>query len=442
MDDCSLQADCEKGVCMRLSGFDMEKLVKFLDAYPGTFFLKDEQGRYIYASQHCEHINPGLIGKNELSVQKDPALGREYYEQDMQLLREGGSVKCYSEFKFPGADSLWFEINKSAVEIDGQIVGIIGTVVEVTHEFKLRTQVNRMLVTDPTTGLYNRTYLKNWREKADETMAYPFTIIACDCNFLKRLNDTFGHEYGDALLKNAGDLFLQNLPEKCTAIRSGGDEFLILCNETSAEEAQGLIELLTEKSVGITVGDVPLSIAYGSSTIRHAGEKTPEACKEEADQKMYAMKRTMKAEFYMEQGKFDPIFNEEFLRSLINEMPVLVFFKDTECRYRYMSAYHEIHLKDKDETNFGIGCTDLELQRDPELGRKYYEDDLKILNTGKGSIMKVALPGDDGTMRYYRITKSAHRDETGKIIGIIGNVMDGTATGLDFTNIPDGYVAN
>ena len=56
--------------------------------------------------------------------------------------------------------------------------------------------------------------------------------------------------------------------------------------------------------------------------------------------------------------------------------------------------------------------------------------------------MKVALPGDDGTMRYYRITKSAHRDETGKIIGIIGNVMDVTATGLDFTNIPDGYVAN
>ena len=153
------------------------------------------------------------------------------------------------------------------------------------------------------------------------------------------------------------------------------------------------------------------------------------------------MKRTMKAKYYMEQGKFDPIFNENFLRSLINEMPVLVFFKDSECRYRYMSTYHEAHLKDKDETNFGIGCTDLELQRDPELGRKYYEDDLKILRTGKGSIMKVALPGDDGKTHYYRITKSAHRDETGKIIGILGNVMDVTATGLDFTNIPDDYMA-
>ena len=427
---------------MKLSGFDIEKLVKFLDAYPGTFFLKDEQGRYIYASQQCEHINPGLIGKNELSVQKDPALGREYYEQDMKLLREGGEVKCYSELKIPGEDSLWFEINKSAVTIDGKIVGIIGTVVEVTHEFQLRAQMKRMVVTDPTTGLYNRIFLKNWRETADETMRYPFTIIACDCNFLKRVNDTFGHEYGDILLKNAGDLFLQHLPEKCTVVRTGGDEFLILCNETTAEEAQGFIELLTEKAVGITIGDVPLSIAYGCSTMLHAGEKTPEACKEEADQKMYAMKRTMKAEYFMEQGKYDPIFNENFLRSLINEMPVLVFFKDTECRYRYMSAYHEIHLKDKDETNFGIGCTDLELQRDPEIGRKYYEDDRKILRTGKGSIMKVALPGEDGSLRYYRITKSAHRDETGKIIGILGNVMDVTATGLDFTNIPDEYLAN
>lgn len=441
MGDCSLKVDCEGRVCMKLSGFDMEKLVKFLDDYPGTLFLKDDQGCYTYASQQCEHINPGLIGKNELSVQKDPALGREYYEQDMKLLREGGDIKCFSEFKIPGTNNCWFEINKSAVEIDGKIVGIIGTVVDVTHEFQLSAQINRMLVTDPTTGVYNRTYLKNWREKADETIVYPFTIIACDCNFLKRINDTFGHESGDELLKKTGNLFLQNLPEKCTAVRTGGDEFLILCNETTAEEAQGLIDLLTEKAAGITIGDVPLSIAYGCSTIQHAGEKTPEACKKEADQKMYAMKRTMKAEYYKEQGKFDPIFNENFLRSLINEMPVLVFFKDTECRYRYMSAYHEAHLKDKHETNFGIGCTDLELQRDPELGRKYYEDDLKILRTGKGSIMKVAMPGDDGKTHYYRITKSAHRDETRKIIGILGNVMDVTATGLDFTNIPDEYIA-
>ncbi len=426
---------------MKLSGFDMEKLVKFLDDYPGTFFLKDDQGRYTYASQLCEHINPGLIGKNELSVQKDPALGREYYEQDMKLLREGGDIKCFSEFKIPGTNNRWFEINKSAVEIDGKIVGIIGTVIDVTREFELRREVERMLVTDPMTGLYNRIFLKNWWEKADENMVYPFTIIACDCNFLKRVNDSFGHEYGDYLLKQAGNLFLQNLPEKCTAVRTGGDEFLILCNETTEDQAQDLIAGLTEKAKGITIGDVPLSIAYGSATIHHAGERTSKDCEEEADQKMYAMKRTMKVDFYRAQGRFDPIFNEEFLRSLINEMPVLVFFKDTECRYRYMSAYHEIHLKDKEETNFGIGCTDLEIQRDPALGRKYYEDDLKILRTGKGSIMKVAMPGGDGKTHYYRITKSAHRDETGKIIGILGNVMDVTATGLDFTNIPDEYIA-
>mgnify|MGYP007118441654 CR=1 FL=1 len=98
---------------MKLSGFDMEKLVKFLEDYPGTLFLKDDQGRYTYASQQCEHINPGLIGKNELSVQKDPALGREYYEQDMLLLREGGKVKCYSELK--SINRRWISMGRSSV---------------------------------------------------------------------------------------------------------------------------------------------------------------------------------------------------------------------------------------------------------------------------------------------------------------------------------------
>lgn len=420
---------------IQLDGFDMEKLVHFLDNYPGTFFLKDAEGRYTYASQQCVHVNPGLIGKNELEAQKDPALGREYYAQDQKLLREGGSVKCYSEVKIPAAPSLWLEINKSAVAIDGQIVGIIGTVADVTHEIELQQQLNRMLETDPVTGVYNRGFMKMWLEKAEQNIRYPFSLIACDCNFLKHVNDTFGHERGDQLLKSAGDLFQQNLPTSCLSIRTGGDEFLLLCNETTEEEAEALIARLQEKAKGVMIEDVPLSIAYGCATIESSEKKSFEQCKEEADKRMYAAKRAMKEAYLNENGRFDPNFNESFLRSLMREMPVLAFFKDRECRYRYISLYHEEHLKNKDETNYGIGCTDLELQRDEKLGKKYYEDDLKILKTGRGSVLRVRCPGEGGKPHNYIIIKSAYRDEEKNIIGIIGNVIDVTATRLDFENI-------
>ena len=140
----------------------LKKLMKFLEMYPGCFFIKDHEGRYAYSSDICEHVNPdeecGLIGKNELEVQKDPALGREYYEQDRKLLKEGGSIKYYRKIA-----EEYYEINKSAVQDDnGEIIGIIGTVIDVTKEFLVRKKVEKQMVTDFNTGLYNSHFLKNW----------------------------------------------------------------------------------------------------------------------------------------------------------------------------------------------------------------------------------------------------------------------------------------
>lgn len=247
---------------------------------------------------------------------------------------------------------------------------------------------------------------------------------------MKRINDMYGHEYGDQLLRNVVELFLENLSKKCIPVRVGGDEFLILCNDTAESEAECLIASLAEKAQTKLVEGNVLSIAYGYHTIRE-GEKTFEECRREADNKMYAAKRRMKQEFFEREGKDDPIYNEEMFRNLINQMPVIIFFKDTECRYQYISSYNENHLKNKEETHYGIGLTDLEIQRDKALGREYYEDDLKILATGKGSILTSTMP-NDGDIRYYQITKSAVRDEGGNIIGIAGIVTDITATKLTF----------
>ena len=87
----------------------------------------------------------------------------------------------------------------------------------------------------------------------------------------------------------------------------------------------------------------------------------------------------MKEEYFRGVGKNDLVYNEAMLRKLLDQLPVVIFFKDTDCRYQYINVYKESHLKDKEEMHLGIGCTDLELQQDKVLGREYYEDDLRIL---------------------------------------------------------------
>ena len=412
----------------------LENMFHFLKSYPGCLFLKDNKGCYLYTSDICQHVNKwgndGIIGKNELEVQKNKALGRQYYEEDQKLLREGGKLKCYSEVKTE-TGSLYYEINKSAVQDDnGNIIGIIGTVIDVTREFELQNQVKKQFITDMITGVYNNRYLESWEK--DEKPLYPFTIIACDCNYLKHINDMFGHEYGDQLLKSTGQLFWENLPEKCIPVRVGGDEFLILCNDTTEKDAEHLIDILIEKAKTKFIKGCRLSIAYGYHTM-YDDEKTFEECRNIADSRMYTAKRKMKQEFLQGAGKEDPLYNEEMFRNLISQMPVIIFFKDTECKYQYINTYNESDLKDKSTTNYGIGLTDLELQRDEALGREYYEDDLRILASGKGSILINAIPVDDENVKYYQITKSAVRNEQGEIIGIAGIVTDVTATKITFS---------
>ena len=393
--------------------------------------MKDDQGRYCYTSHICDLLNAGekgnINGKNEPEAQKDPKLGKQYYEEDMLLLKEGGTHKCYSEVKTENGN-LYYEINKSAVQDNsGKIIGIIGTVVNVTREFELQKKIEKLFVTDVGTGVYNNRFLQQWL--LNEKPVYPFSIIACDCNFLKHVNDVFGHEYGDQLLKSAGDLFLENLTENCIPVRVGGDEFLILCNDTTEKEAKCLIELLKEKAHTKFIKGNKLSIAYGCHTMRE-GEMAFDECRRLADAHMYTEKRKMIQVFFQKDAQNDPIYNQEMFCKLMAQMPVIMFYKDKECRYQYISNYNEKHLKNKSEAQYGIGLTDLQLQRDETLGRKYYEDDLRVLATGKGSVLN-SMVIEDGKKHYYQITKSAVFDDNNQIIGIAGVVMDVTATKIN-----------
>ena len=51
---------------------------------------------------------------------------------------------------------------------------------------------------------------------------FPTSLIMADCNYLKRTNDTMGHEYGDLLLQRTADAIRESIPKSCVAMRVGG----------------------------------------------------------------------------------------------------------------------------------------------------------------------------------------------------------------------------
>lgn len=115
-------------------------------------------------------------------------------------------------------------------------------------------------------------------------------------------------------------------------------------------------------------------------------------------------------------------FNLEEVLLFMKSAPANIFFKDTECKYRFASEI--CALVNGGKENSIIGKTDKEIQKNKELGQLYYEDDLKIIETGKGSDYISEFPFETGSL-YYEIRKNPvfHQD---KIIGIIGIVTDVT----------------
>ena len=114
-------------------------------------------------------------------------------------------------------------------------------------------------------------------------------VIMADCNYLKQTNDTKGHEFGDMLLQSVADGIKAVLPEKCIAMRVGGDEIFMVCPHISKEKAEVLVQKMKEQMVKRSDEILQVSVSFGISTVEN-GEATFEEAYEEADQEMYKEK--------------------------------------------------------------------------------------------------------------------------------------------------------
>ena len=105
-----------------------------------------------------------------------------------------------------------------------------------------------------------------------------------------------------------------------------------------------------------------------------------------------------------------------------NQIPEILFAKDTECRYVYTSKMES--FIDKRSKNSVIGKTDMEIQKNPELVKMFYEQDKEIMRTGKMSHCYCEF-NDNGKKVYREISKNPVYSD-GKLIGVCGVVSDVT----------------
>jgi diguanylate cyclase (GGDEF)-like protein len=148
-------------------------------------------------------------------------------------------------------------------------------------------------VTDPLTGLGNRLAMINRFEQAaaQATVMNAWTsVVMCDLDNFKEINDTRGHGDGDGVLRTAAAAMQRELRAFDSVYRIGGDEFVVLLPGLELEDAVQLANRLRRSVSAGSVGAFGITVSAGVAAAR-GGAVVPDTLLRDADQALYAAKR-------------------------------------------------------------------------------------------------------------------------------------------------------
>ena len=228
-------------------------------------------------SEHYEFLNPTEVQKfiNKFDVQS-MIIVPIYVKQ-----KPFGVMIVYSPRKIPTTSELNFlKLFANQIEFAVIIADMFATIKEQS-------------VTDPLTGLYNRRYFEECLKKEAERairLNQPFSVISLDLDYLKKINDKYGHQAGDVAISTIANVMKKNARSIDIPSRFGGEEFSVLL---SGVDSHGAVIAAERLRMAIEMEEVPqignITASIGVATFIEQTDRI-DTLLELADQAMYQAK--------------------------------------------------------------------------------------------------------------------------------------------------------
>ena len=223
------------------------------------------------------------------------AFDREFVEQALSQARTSpGSTRIIERSVTRGHATLWLEAKIRAVYSAGTVRSFVVTIRDVTARKLDELQAAREARTDALTGLPNRrAFLDMLEEQLVHAREAPFALALIDLDHFKRINDTYGHDAGDVVLKKIAGLMREHTSRTCFFARVGGEEFAMVVTRDKAAAAPALCEHLREAIAQKRMADQdgrPLSVTASIGVARIAENCSASIAMNLADGPLYAAK--------------------------------------------------------------------------------------------------------------------------------------------------------
>lgn len=161
-----------------------------------------------------------------------------------------------------------------------------------------RERLTFLATRDPLTGLLNRREMETTLDREfSRAVRYgtPLAVLFIDCDEFKMVNDTYGHDCGDILLKYLAEQIRAMIRKDDLAFRYAGDEFVVvLPNQTSKQAlkvSERLQRFFEKNPLKFQESRIPVSISCGTASSRDPDIKNPEALLKKADERLYEAKK-------------------------------------------------------------------------------------------------------------------------------------------------------
>lgn len=196
-------------------------------------------------------------------------------------------------------------LNAAPLTSDTGDEGVVISFQDFSEIQEYQETIHSLAFQDSLTGLPNRRVLEDRMQLAialSGRHARHLGLMFLDLDHFKQVNDTYGHDAGDVLLKEIAERLERNVRETDTVVRMGGDEFIVLLPEVSSTENATVVAekilAAVSKPVVLPLGVARVGVSIGITIARGAG-LTVEGLMQSADKAMYEAKRNGKNQIYV-----------------------------------------------------------------------------------------------------------------------------------------------
>ncbi|MFW5687004.1 MAG: HD domain-containing phosphohydrolase [Halanaerobium sp.] len=272
---------------------------ELIDNLPVGVMIEDQHGKILKVNKAMERIS----GYSRSELIKSTVFETVVPDNQDEIARKNidkilnGEVLIH---ELPSANSRgeerFIRLQERKITLPNNETGIISIQSDITDKIKSEEKIRYASYHDSLTDLYNRSYLENKIQDLNQENLYPVSLIMADLNGLKLVNDTYGHNEGDKLLKKMAAILKDSCRDDDLIARWGGDEFVILLPETDGEAVKKIAARINQKIADTFLefedgSRLPLSAALGWGVKNNYFEDIFEIL-DEAESKMYKNKLT------------------------------------------------------------------------------------------------------------------------------------------------------